>query len=62
MESSSGSEVTLVVWMMLARLAGIFAFGAGVLAMFNNRWNTGVILIIGSVVLPFLSLYYHGHI
>ncbi|MCB0345207.1 MAG: hypothetical protein KDD66_08810 [Bdellovibrionales bacterium] len=58
----AGSEVGIVLWMMLARLSGICGFAIGAVAIFNDRWTPGVLLIVGSVSLPFASLCYHGHI
>ncbi|MCB0358916.1 MAG: hypothetical protein KDD44_04755 [Bdellovibrionales bacterium] len=43
-----------------ARCCGIGAFMVGVFAILEGRWNQGVLLLIGSVGLPFVSLYFHG--
>ncbi|MCB9030010.1 MAG: hypothetical protein H6619_03085 [Deltaproteobacteria bacterium] len=50
------------LWMMTARLAGIAAFFIGAIAIFNQRWTAGVILFVGSVILPIASLFVHGMI
>lgn len=57
-----GGTTSAMGWLMVSRLAGIGAFLAGGIAIFNQRWTNGTLLFIGSIVLPFLSLFVHGTI
>lgn len=50
------------IYLMLARLAGIGAFAAGGVAIFNRRWLHGVALFLLSVLLPYLAFHFHGTI
>lgn len=60
--TGDGNEVMWAVYLMLARLFGIFAFAVGGVAIFNRRWTEGILLCLAAVALPFLSLYMHGTI
>lgn len=57
-----GSEITYALWLIVARLFGIGAFIVAGVSIFNQRWTHGTLLFIGSVALPFLSLFMHGSI
>jgi hypothetical protein len=57
-----GSELTYALWLIVARLFGIGAFIVAGFSIFNQRWTHGTLLFIGSVALPFLSLFIHGSI
>ena len=50
------------IWLTIARVFGIGAFVVGVVAIINKNWTTGALLFIGSVSLPFVSLFVHGSI
>ncbi|MCB0334400.1 MAG: hypothetical protein KDD55_12920 [Bdellovibrionales bacterium] len=56
------SRTASALWMMTARTAGMGAFFIGALSLFNQRWIHGIVLFLGSVVLPMLSLYVRGFI
>ena len=60
--SAQGNEVKWAVYLMLARLFGMFAFAIGGVAIFNHRWTEGILLCLIAVVLPFFSLHMHGTI
>ncbi len=60
--SAESDEMSTLIYLSAARIFGIGGFLAGVVAIFNQRWTTGAILLIGSVVLPFVSLFVHGSI
>lgn len=49
-----------ITYMLFARLCGITAFCIGVYCIFNQRWTAGALLLLGSIVLPFISLFVHG--
>ena len=58
---STGSSMYLyAIWLTFARIFGIGGFIVGVVAIVNQRWLNGALLFIGSVALPFLSLFIHG--
>jgi hypothetical protein len=46
--------------MMVARVCGLIALGAGGLAIYNHRWLQGVLLLGGSVGMPMVSFLYYG--
>ncbi len=56
----AGSKTLRALLLMLARTAGMAAFGIGAFAIVNHRWTVGVLLIILSTGLPIVSLYLHG--
>ncbi len=53
-------QTSSAIFLMLARIAGMGGFCVGVFAIFVHRWNTGVSLILLSLILPFLSFHLHG--
>lgn len=55
-----GSELGYAMWLIIARLFGIGAFVVAGVCIFNQRWTQGTFLFVGSVILPFLSLFIHG--
>ena len=59
---NEGDEGKLFLYITFARMAGIGAFVAGVVGIMNQCWNSGTILLVGSLALPFISLLFHGTI
>ncbi len=59
---AAGDGVLWAVYLMLARLFGIASFAIGGLAIFNHRWTVGVLLLLISVILPFVAYQLHGTI
>lgn len=57
-----GSQMKTLTYLTISRLAGIGSFVIGVVAIFNQRWTPGGLLLIGSVILPFVALFVHGTI
>ncbi len=62
LSAESNSDYAYALWLMTARLFGFGAFVIGGFSIFNQYWFSGVALFIGSVALPFISLYLHGTI
>lgn len=60
LSAESSSDFGYAIWLMTARLFGFGAFVIGGFSIFNQYWFSGVALFVGSVVLPFISLYFHG--
>jgi hypothetical protein len=62
--SAAGEPPRDVLWwavtLMAARLCGIGAFVVGCIAIYNQRWTHGVILLLLSVVLPAIAFHFHG--
>ncbi|MCB0318781.1 MAG: hypothetical protein KDD56_08485 [Bdellovibrionales bacterium] len=54
--------VTYSIWLTFARIFGIISFFIGVFSIAVGKWNQGTLLILGSVLLPILSLYIHQSI
>lgn len=60
---SGGSQENLLLWatwLMAARLFGIASFAIGCVAIYNQRWTQGIVLLLLSVVLPVVSILLHG--
>jgi cation transport regulator ChaC len=60
---AGGSQENLLLWatwLMFARLFGIGSFAVGCVAIYNQRWNQGIALLLLSVVLPVISFLLHG--
>lgn len=54
-----------VMWsmfLMAARTCGISSFAIGGVALYNNRWTEGVLMLLLSVVLPVIAFVVHGTI
>jgi hypothetical protein len=62
LSEDSGSQTAVFVKLTLSRLFGISGFLIGVVAIFNQKWTAGSLLLIGSLALPFLALLVHGTI
>ena len=58
--SAGGTSNLSIILLTAARLCGIGGFVAGLYAIFNQRWTAGVLLLLCSIALPFVSLFAHG--
>jgi len=62
--SPAGEPPRDVLWwavtLMAARICGIGAFATGCVAIYNERWTHGILLLLLAVVLPAIALHVHG--
>jgi len=59
-EMDSSSVMAQALWLFVARFFGFGSFVAGAFSLFNQFWTNGTLLLIGSVALPFVSLFFYG--
>jgi hypothetical protein len=59
---SADSILLAGICLMVARLCGLLALATGGIAIYNRSWLEGTLLFLGSVGLPMISLFYHGHL
>lgn len=55
-----GAETAGGLCLMCARIFGLGAFVAGGIAIFNRWWTHATLLLLGSIGLPMISLFWHG--
>jgi hypothetical protein len=55
-----GTDAVSGLCLMCARIFGLGAFVAGGVAIFNKWWMHATLLVLGSIGLPMISLFWHG--
>ena len=49
-------------YLIIARIFGMVSFVVGVVAMMHERWLSASLLLVGSIILPIVSLFVAGSI
>ena len=60
-ESDAGNFLWAML-LMAARACGLASFAIGGVAIYNGRWNQGVLLMLLAIVLPVIAFLVHGTI
>ena len=60
--SPSETGTSMILLMTFARLCGMAGFVIGLVAIMNQRWTAGALLLAASIGLPLISLLLHGTI
>ena len=63
-ESGQGGlgDALWATFLMAARMCGISSFAIGGVAIYNERWTQGVLMMLLSVLLPVIAFVVHGTI
>ena len=61
-DTGSAEHILWAIFLMVARMCGIASFAIGLVAIYNRRWTSGVLMLLCAVWLPVMAFIFFGTI